>query len=224
MGHHEGHVEEGAAASPEAGASGAMRLAEGAALLRGFATEFDDRIFREIRTIEAQSPFRRMQTRRGHTMSVAMTNCGDVGWVSDRSGYRYDPVDPLTARPWPPMPPRLSTFASAAAESCGFSDFSADVCLINRFSPKARLSLHQDKDERDYRMPIVSVSLGLPATFLLGTERRRDTPRRIVLESGDVVVFGGASRRVYHGVAPLARGHHPLAGGARFNLTFRKAL
>jgi DNA oxidative demethylase len=153
-----------------------------------------------------------------------MTNCGQAGWVSDRSGYRYDAVDPDTGSPWPPIPVTFARLASAAAESAGFAGFTPDVCLINRYEPGAKLSLHQDKDEHDFSAPIVSVSLGLPAVFLWGGLRRADRPRRIRLESGDVVIWGGPSRLVYHGVAPLGEGEHPLTGRFRINLTFRKAL
>lgn len=157
-------------------------------------------------------------------MSVAMTNCGGAGWLSDRSGYRYDAIDPASGAPWPPIPAVFHRLAVGAADRAGFHDFAPDVCLINRYEPGAKLSLHQDKDERDFTAPIVSVSLGLPAVFLWGGLRRSDRPRRIRLESGDVVVWGGPARLVYHGVAPLADGEHPLTGRYRINLTFRKAL
>jgi alkylated DNA repair protein (DNA oxidative demethylase) len=156
-------------------------------------------------------------------MSVAMTNCGNLGWVSDRSGYRYAPEDPETGTPWPPMPPEFRDLAREAAGAAGFANFEPDVCLINRYEPGAKLSLHQDKDEQDFTAPIVSVSLGLPAVFLWGGLKRSERPRRIHLESGDVVVWGGASRLVYHGVSPLPEGEHAVTGRARINLTFRKA-
>ncbi len=155
-------------------------------------------------------------------MSVAMTNCGRVGWVSDRTGYRYDPVDPDTKVPWPAMPPAFLDLAARAAAEAGFANYDPDACLINRYVAGARLSLHQDRDEKDAWAPIVSVSLGLPATFLWGGKRRSDPVRRMRLESGDVVVWGGPARFVYHGVAPLKEGDHPLTGAARINLTFRK--
>jgi alkylated DNA repair protein (DNA oxidative demethylase) len=165
-----------------------------------------------------------MVTPGGYRMSVAMTNCGRAGWVTDRTGYRYDLVDPMTGRPWPAMPAAFRRLARAAATIAGYARFEPDACLINRYEPGTRLSLHRDENERDLTAPIVSVSLGLPAVFLFGGASRTDRPRRIPLESGDIVVWGGALRLVYHGVAPLPDGDHPLAGRRRINLTFRKAL
>jgi DNA oxidative demethylase len=198
-------------------------LAAGAALLRGFAADRTASLMAALNSVTAAAPFRHMITPGGYRMSVAMTNCGNLGWVSDRTGYRYAPQDPETGNPWPPMPPEFRDLARAAALAAGFANFEPDVCLINRYEPGAKLSLHQDKDEQDFTAPIVSVSLGLPAVFLWGGLRRSERPRRVRLESGDVVVWGGASRLVYHGVSPLADGEHPLTGRARINLTFRKA-
>jgi alkylated DNA repair protein (DNA oxidative demethylase) len=164
-----------------------------------------------------------MFTPGGHQMSVAMTNCGRAGWVTDRSGYRYDPLDPESGQAWPAMPPALSRQAAEAAGEVGFKDFVPDVCLINRYEPGARMSLHQDRDELDFAAPIVSVSLGLPAIFLFGGSNRSDRTRRFRLQHGDVVVWGGASRLFFHGVAPLADGEHAVLGRQRINLTFRKA-
>jgi alkylated DNA repair protein (DNA oxidative demethylase) len=155
-------------------------------------------------------------------MSVAMTNCGRVGWVSDRSGYRYDPIDPDTGNPWPRMPRAFLDVAERAAAEAGFPDYDPDACLINRYAVGTKLGLHRDRDEKDAWAPIVSVSLGLPATFLWGGKRRSDPTRRLLLQSGDVVVWGGPARFVYHGVATLKAGEHPLTGGVRINLTFRK--
>jgi DNA oxidative demethylase len=199
-------------------------LAPGALLLRGFARDEAAALVAVVAEIAAAAPFRQMITPGGFRMSVAMTNCGDAGWVTDRTGYRYAPLDPLSERPWPRMPEVFRDLAQRAAEAAGFADFTPDACLINRYEPGARLSLHQDKDERDATKPIVSVSLGLPAIFLWGGLRRGDRPRRLVMESGDVAVWGGPSRFVYHGIAPLAEGEHPLTGRARINLTLRKAL
>ncbi len=173
--------------------------------------------------IAAAAPFRHMVTPGGRQMSVAMTNCGRAGWVTDRTGYRYQPIDPMTGRDWPAMPRSFRSLAERAAAAAGFAGFMPDACLINRYEPGARLSLHRDEDERDYGAPIVSVSLGVPAVFLWGGDRRSDRPRRIRLESGDVVVWGGPARLAYHGVAPLADSNHPLTGSSRFNLTLRKA-
>ena len=172
----------------------------------------------------AQAPFRRMFTPGGHQMSVAMTNCGAAGWVTDHTGYRYDGTDPNSAKPWPAMPPVFRALAEAAAGEGGFEDFTPDACLINRYEPGARMSLHQDRNENDFGAPIVSVSLGLPAIFLFGGPKRADKPRRYRLEHGDVVVWGGPSRLFFHGVAPLADGEHAVMGRQRINLTFRKAL
>lgn len=197
-------------------------IADGAVLLRGFVKPIENELIVAVRAIVAQSPFRRMTTPGGHLMSVAMTNCGERGWISDHTGYRYDPIDPRTGAPWPEMPPVLRDLARCAAEQGSFAGFAPDACLVNRYEPGTRLSLHQDKDELDYSAPIVSVSLGLPATFLFGGLARSDKPRRFRLVHGDVVVWGGASRLAYHGVAPLADGEHALLGRRRINLTFRR--
>ena len=197
-------------------------IADGAVLLRGFAKPIETVLIEAVRAIVAQSPFRRMITPGGYQMSVAMTNCGERGWITDHTGYRYDPIDPRTGAPWPAMPPVFRDLARRAAEQGGFFGFAPDACLVNRYEPGTRLSLHQDKDELDYSAPIVSVSLGLPATFLFGGLARSDKPRRFRLVHGDVVVWGGPSRLAYHGVAPLADSEHPLLGRRRINLTFRK--
>ncbi|UPJ67432.1 DNA oxidative demethylase AlkB [Bradyrhizobium sp. 191] len=199
-------------------------IADGAVLLRGFVKPIESELIEAVRAIVAQSPFRRMTTPGGHLMSVAMTNCGERGWITDHTGYRYDPIDPRTGAPWPAMPPVFRDLARRAAEQDGFAGFAPDACLVNRYEPGTRLSLHQDKDELDYSAPIVSVSLGLPATFLFGGMARGDKPRRFRLVHGDVVVWGGPSRLAYHGVAPLADGEHSLLGRRRINLTFRKVL
>lgn len=197
-------------------------IADGAVLLRGFVKPIEGELIAAVRAIVAQSPFRRMTTPGGHLMSVAMTNCGERGWITDHTGYRYDPIDPRTEAPWPAMPLVLRDLALRAAEQGGFIGFAPDACLVNRYEPGTRLSLHQDKDELDYSAPIVSVSLGLPATFLFGGLARSDKPRRFRLVHGDVVVWGGPSRLAYHGVAPLADGEHALLGRKRINLTFRR--
>ncbi len=176
-----------------------------------------------IDAIAAAAPPRHLTVPGGGTMSVAMTNCGALGWVSDAAGYRYDAVDPLTCRPWPEMPRILADLARDAAARGGFAGFAPDACLINTYVPGARMGLHQDRDERDFSDPIVSVSLGLDAVFLIGGTRRNDPTRPLPLHDGDVLVFGGPARRMYHGVRPLKAGHHPLLGARRLNLTFRKA-
>jgi alkylated DNA repair protein (DNA oxidative demethylase) len=197
-------------------------LAPGAMLLGGFARPFEAELVAEVRAIVERAPFRHLITPGGHRMSVAMTNCGAVGWVSDHRGYRYDAVDPDTGRPWPAMPDVFLALARDAAAKVGFMDFRPDACLINRYEPGAKLSLHQDKDELDLDAPIVSVSLGLPAIFQFGGFKRSDRPERHRLKHGDVVVWGGPSRLAFHGVLPLADGEHPLLGRQRINLTFRK--
>jgi alkylated DNA repair protein (DNA oxidative demethylase) len=192
-------------------------------VLKGFALGNEARLLGDIATVAAKSAFRHMQTPGGGRMSVAMTNTGALGWVSDPSGYRYSPLDPESGRAWPAMPASFRALATSAAERAGFSGFSPDACLVNRYTPGARLGLHQDKDERDFSAPIVSVSLGLPAVFLFGGKTRKVRPERVPLEHGDVVVFGGPDRLRYHGVQELADGEHPLLGRFRVNLTFRKA-
>ena len=201
-----------------------LPLAEGALVLRRFARTLDQALLAEVERIAAVAPFRHLVTPGGYRMSVAMTNCGAAGWISDRSGYRYEPTDPESGRAWPAMPSLFADLAVGAAGEAGFAAFAPDVCLINRYEPGTRLSLHQDRDERGYAAPIVSVSLGLTATFLFGGARRSDRPRRVALEHGDVVVWGGPARLAFHGVMPLADGDHPLTGRRRLNLTFRKAL
>ena len=198
------------------------QLEEGAVLLRGFAVAEAPRLIEEALRVAQTAPFRNLETRGGYTMSVAMTNCGRVGWVSDRTGYRYDPVDPDTGLRWPAMPAAFFDIAGRAAAEGGFADYDPDACLINRYTEGSKLGLHQDRDENDPWAPIVSVSLGVPATFLWGGKRRSDRVRRLRLESGDIVVWGGPARFVYHGVAPLADGQHVLTGAVRINLTFRK--
>jgi DNA oxidative demethylase len=192
-------------------------------VLRGFAGAVEAELLRTVEAIAAAAPFRHMTVPGGRVMSVAMTNCGPLGWVSDRSGYRYEARDPQTNAPWPAMPDLFRTLATEAAASAGFPDFKPDACLVNQYAPGTKLSLHQDRDERDFSAPIVSVSLGLPAVFLFGGTRRSDPVQRIPLVSGDIAVWGGPARLAYHGIAPLKDGYHPLAGHRRINLTFRKA-
>ena len=156
-------------------------------------------------------------------MSVAMTNCGSLGWISDETGYRYDNIDPDSGRTWPSIPDSMLKLATGAAEEAGFQQFTPDACLINRYETGAKLSLHQDKNERDFGQPIVSVSLGIPGTFLFGGTTRSGKTMRVPVVHGDVVVWGGPARLRYHGVMPLKGGFHPQLGANRVNLTFRKA-
>lgn len=198
-------------------------ICDGATLLRGFALPYSEEIFSALREIERAAPFRHMITPGGFRMSVAITSCGNYGWTSDRSGYRYTPRDPISSAPWPPMPERFAQLATAAGAEAGFKNFLADSCLINRYETGARLSLHQDKNEYDFSAPIVSVSLGISAVFLFGGPQRNNKPLRLPLVHGDVVVWGGPARLYYHGVAQLKLDSHPLTGAHRINLTFRKA-
>ena len=198
-------------------------LGEGAVLLRGFALPQMTALLMALRSVIEHAPFRHMVTPGGFRMSVAMTNCGSLGWISDRTGYRYDAIDPDSGRKWPSMPDSFLKLATGAAEMAGFRQFQPDACLINRYEPGAKLSLHQDKDERDFSQPIVSVSLSIPATFLFGATTRSGKTTRVPVVHGDVAVWGGQSRLRFHGVMPLKKGFHPQVGTFRQNLTFRKA-
>lgn len=195
----------------------------GLTLLQGFALPLEDALLAGIEQVVQAAPFRHMVTPGGFTMSVALTNCGTYGWVSDRRGYRYQSQDPETGEAWPAMPAAFTDLARQAAAAGGFEDFTPDACLINRYAPGARLSLHQDKNETDFSAPIVSVSLGLPATFLFGGLERTDPQDRIALHHGDIAVWGGKTRLAYHGVMPLKDGQHPRLGAYRINMTFRRA-
>ena len=203
---------------------GRMPLEPGAVILLGFAAAEAPALLAAIERISQAAPLRHMTTARGWQMSVAMTNCGEAGWLSDRHGYRYDAIDPQTGQRWPAMPEVFADLAARAAGAAGFDRFAPDACLVNRYEPGARLALHQDRDERDFDAPIVSVSLGVPATFLWGGTARSERPRRLRLEHADVVVWGGPARLNFHGIATLRESHHPLTGSVRFNLTFRSAL
>ena len=198
-------------------------IVDGMRLLPGFADS--ESLFMEIQSLIKKAPLRHMETRRGFTMSVAMTNCGDLGWVSDRQGYRYSPIDPDSGKPWPEMPTALTTLAHAAAELSGFADFAPDACLVNRYVPGAQMGAHQDRNERDRSQPIVSVSLGIPARFFVVNDNAETDQKSIPIDlsDGDVIVFGGAVRMCSHGVRKLKPGYHPLWGEARWNLTFRQA-
>ena len=198
-------------------------LAPGAIVWRGGARDVATALLAAVHEVTAQARWRHLITPGGFRMSVSMTSCGDAGWVSDRRGYRYDAIDPDSGRPWPPMPDVFVDLAGVAAAQAGFDSFMPDVCLINRYVPGARLTLHQDRDERDGKAPIVSVSLGLPAVFQFGGPKRSDPTRRIPLVHGDVAVWGGPARFFHHGVLPLKPGCHPLTGEQRINLTFRRA-
>ena len=198
-------------------------LAPGAVLLRGFALDLEKELRKALDRIVAAAPLRHMVTPGGFRMSVAMTNCGEFGWITDRRGYRYDACDPESGKPWPKMPKAFIDLAERAATAAGYGGFVPDACLINRYEPGARLSLHQDRNEKDFGAPIVSVSLGLPAIFLFGGDDRSDRPRRVSIHHGDVAVWGGPSRLAFHGIAPLKDGDHAVMGRQRINLTLRRA-
>jgi alkylated DNA repair protein (DNA oxidative demethylase) len=198
-------------------------IAQRAVALRGFALPIADILLSEIESIARAAPFRHMVTAGGYTMSVALTNCGRLGWTTDRRGYRYTEADPDTGHRWPAMPDSFLSLASSAALAAGFEGFKPDACLLNRYEPGSRLTLHQDKNERDFGAPVVSVSLGMAATFLFGGLERADRPRKVPLLHGDVAVWGGQDRLRYHGVMPLKDNPHPKLGSLRFNMTFRKA-
>lgn len=204
-------------------AQGVEALGRHAYVLRGFALPFGKNVLPALKVIETQAPFRHMITPGGHTMSVALTNCGGLGWVSDRSGYRYSPVDPQTGLPWPAMPEAFALLAQQAADAAGMPGFQPDACLLNRYLPGAKMSLHQDRDEKNLAAPIVSVSLGIPAVFQFGGHSRSDKPTRVPLLHGDVVVWGGEDRMRFHGILPIKQAEHPLLGAQRINFTFRKA-
>jgi alkylated DNA repair protein (DNA oxidative demethylase) len=203
--------------------AGSIRLGPEAVVLTAFAHSCAAQLLADIHDVCRGSPLRHMVTPGGWKMSVAMTNCGDAGWVTDHTGYRYDGIDPDTEKAWPAMPPAFRTLAIAAAAEAGFSGFAPDACLVNHYRPGARLSLHQDRNELDFAVPIVSVSLGLPAVFLWGGHKRADRSVRVPLMHGDVVVWSGVDRLRFHGVQTLADGTHPMTGAVRYNLTFRKA-
>lgn len=203
--------------------AGPEQIGPGSWLQHGEALAAAPLLYDEVQRITALAPFRQMQTPGGYQMSVAMSNCGPLGWVTDRSGYRYAATDPDSGQPWPALPALFLEIAGAAAERAGYPGFVPDACLINRYVPGARMALHQDKDERDFTAPIVSLSLGLPVVFLFGGTQRSDQPARLLLGHGDVLVWGGPDRLRFHGVMPLKAGRHELLGEQRINLTFRKA-
>ena len=199
------------------------RIGDQAYVLRGFALPALTQLLAALDGVLRQSPLRQMQTPGGFTMSARLSSCGDLGWASDRDGYRYSPVDPLSAQPWPALPAAFLTLARTAAEAAGFNGFVPDACLINSYAPGAKMSLHQDKNERSFTAPIVSISLGLPATFQFGGFQRSAPTQRISLFHGDIVVWGGVDRLRYHGVLPITPGHHSLLGEQRINITLRQA-
>lgn len=203
--------------------SNKLAFAQNAFLLKDFALTNEAAILADLATVIGHSPLRNMMTPMGFAMSAAMTNCGQVGWVADKKGYRYDAQDPSTGKPWPSMPASFMQLATSAAMACGFVNFTPDACLINQYKVGASMGLHQDKDEQDFSQPIVSVSLGIPATFLFGGLKRSDKTLKIPLQHGDIVVWGGEARLKFHGIMPLRANNHAVLGAYRYNLTFREA-
>ena len=203
-------------------AGAAHPIGPGAMHLPGFIGTHAAAILATIQAISRQAPFRHMMTPGGHAMSVSMTNCGPLGWITDAQGYRYSRTDPASQMPWPPLPADLETLARAAAAAAGYPDFRPEACLINCYAPGSRMGLHQDRDEADLSAPIVSFSLGRSATFLWGGARRNDPVARIILQQGDAIVWGGPSRLYFHGIAPLAKRRAPQEPELRYNLTFRR--
>lgn len=197
-------------------------LGPGTTFFHGLIVDDAPALLAQIGQIQEHAPLRHLVTPGGKKMSVAMTNCGSLGWVSDHAGYRYQAHDPLTGKPWPAMPPLLLSVAQWAAEKAGYPGFLPTACLINCYQTGARMGLHQDRDEGDLTAPIVSISLGLPATFIWGGLQRVGKTRRYLLKHGDVLVWGGPDRLRFHGVAPLKAGNHPLTGDTRINITFRQ--
>ena len=199
-------------------------IVPGALVLRDFATLSAESLLLAVQSVADRSPFRRVVTPSGKSMSVEMTNCGSYGWTSDHRGYRYEKTDPKTGIEWPTLPAEFEIIAKSAAQRAGYLGFEPDVCLINRYETGSSMGLHQDRDERDFTQPIVSVSLGLSIRFRMGGDSRRGKTRATTLCHGDVVVFGGPARLAFHGVGKLSNGFHPLTGTSRINLTFRRAI
>lgn len=200
-------------------------LAEGLFLHRGAITPDDQTILvRDIAQVADFAPFRHPRTPGGHPTSAAMTNAGQAGWWSDRQGYRYLIHQPDSDRPWPSMPASFHAAVEVGTRGTPWPDFSPDACLINFYGAAAKMGLHQDKDERDFTQPIVTVSLGDAADFLVGGFARTDKTAVVRLHSGDVLVMGGPSRMRFHGVRRIHTGTSPLSAlHGRYSLTFRKA-
>ncbi|MFT9256855.1 MAG: DNA oxidative demethylase AlkB [Acetobacter sp.] len=198
-----------------------MMLDDGALVLPGFITPEATHLLRIIEQVAAFAPFRQMATPGGGTMSAAMTGCGAAVWVTDHTGYRYTSHDPLTRQPWPAMPPLLAELGEQAAQAAGFTGFTPNTALLNRYAPGSRMGLHQDRDEGECSQPVVSFSLGRSAIFQWGGARRTDPVRTVILHHGDAVVWGGPARLFFHGIKPLGHETHPLTGDLRYNITLR---
>jgi alkylated DNA repair protein (DNA oxidative demethylase) len=200
-----------------------LQVAENVYWLKAYALSSEKSLLADFESVIFQAPLRHMMTKMGSAMSAAMTNCGALGWVSDRRGYRYDANDPATNKSWPLMPASFRQLATLAAAEAGFDDFLPDACLINQYQVGASMGLHQDKNELEFNQPIVSVSLGIPAIFQFGGLARTDKTIKIPLKHGDIVVWGGDARLKFHGIATIKSNKHPIFGAYRYNLTFRKA-
>ena len=198
-----------------------LALAPGLAYIPGYLDgEGQLALLEALRTVLSDAPlYRPTMPRSGVPLSVAMSNCGRLGWVSDRAGYRYTALHPGSERPWPAIPERaMRAWADLCAEAPA-----PEACLVNYYAPGARMGLHQDRDEANLAAPVLSLSLGDTAVFRYGGAARRDPTRSLKLASGDALVLGGAARLVFHGVDRVLGGtSRLLAEGGRFNLTLRR--
>ncbi len=200
-----------------------IQISPDAVLFKAALKPVASSLLEEIRTISGANPFRQRKTPGGQLMSAAMTNCGAWGWVTDADGYRYSDIEPETGRTWLPIPAVWIQWVNLFCQRAGLGTFNPDACLINRYAPGAGMGLHQDKDEKDLAIPIVSFSLGAPVLFRWGGLNRQEPVSEFLLEHGDVLVWGGADRMRFHGVKKLRRYQHPLTGHYRYNLTFRQS-
>ena len=197
-------------------------LFPGVFLFRSYVNEQD--FMEAVISTTKKIPFRHMITPGGKKINVSGTSMGDCGWYSDRRGYRYERIDPITGNNWPKIPKNISSVVSNAAKKVGFGGFIPDSCFINCYKPGVALTAHIDQDEVDFSQPIVSVSLGVSAIFQIFGEKRNGKVINIPLHSGDLLIFGGTARKFYHGVKKLKDQTHPLTNNLRINLTFRRAL
>lgn len=200
-----------------------QQILEDVYLLQGFALSGAAHLVADLHAVIQIAPLRQMLTPSGLMMSVLTSSCGKRGWISDKKGYRYSTIDPISGQTWPEMPDSFITLAQQAAAIAGFENFAPDSCLINSYASGAKMGLHQDKDERDFTQPIVSVSLGVAAMFQMGGFKRGEQALKFALHHGDVLVWGRTARLRFHGVLPVKAATHPAFGERRVNLTFRKA-
>jgi DNA oxidative demethylase len=198
-----------------------IEAAPGVAYFPGYLSRARQEALRDsISAVLAAAPlYRARMPKTGKPLSVRMSNCGALGWVSDETGYRYQPNHPETRRPWPPMPDLLLTAWAELAPAMP----PPEACLINFYDADARMGLHQDRDERELSAPVVSLSLGDPALFRIGGLTRNAATRSFRLESGDALTFGGPARLAFHGVDRIVAGASTLLpGGGRISLTLRR--